>query len=227
MRNVVNMQINGVIKAEILKDAKDHCMTISEYVIWLCEEERKRFSKPQTTSDEIWKPIEGFEGFYEVSNKGRIRTLRTNKIITPKNIKGYSGVRLYANGKDHQLYIHRIVAKAFIPNPLNLPEVNHKDENTRNNCVDNLEWCSRKYNANYGTAKQRALEKRMTLLKRCKTVQKDENGNIVAIYDSIKDAEEKTGFKHQNIQSCCAGKQKQCHGYTFEYLTGDTGREES
>ena len=153
--------------------------------------------------------------------------MRTNKIITPKNIKGYSAVRLYLNGKDYQLYIHRIVAKTFIPNPLNLPEVNHKDENAKNNCVDNLEWCSRKYNANYGTAKQRALEKRTPLLKRCKTVQKDENGNIVAIYDSIKDAAEQTKFKRQNIQSCCAGKQKRCHGYTFEYFTDDKGQEES
>lgn len=227
MRNVVNMQINGAIKAEILKDAKDHCMTISKYVIWLCEEERKRFSMPRANPDEIWKPIEGYEGIYEVSTKGRIRTLRTNKIVTPKNIKGYSAVRLYKNGKDRQFYIHRIVAKAFIPNPLELQEVNHKDENTKNNNLNNLEWCDRKYNANYGTAKQRSLEKRLPLMKRCKTVQKDESGKIIAVYNSIKDAAEQTGFKRQNIQSCCAGKQKRCHGYIFEYLTDDKAQEES
>lgn len=227
MRNVVNMQINGMVKAEILKDAKDHSMTISEYIIWLCEQERKRFSLPKPNPDEIWKPIQGFEGLYEVSNKGRIRTLRTNKIVTPKNVKGYSAVRLYKNGKDCQRYIHRIVASEFIENPNNLPEVNHKDENPKNNCVENLEWCSRKYNANYGTVKQRSLAKRMPLIKRCKTVQKDSSGNIIAIYDSIKDAAEKTGFKHQNIQSCCAGKIKRCHGYIFEYFTDDKCQEES
>lgn len=227
MRHVVNMQINGAIKAEILKDAKDHSMTISEYVIWLCEEERKRFSKPVPDNGERWMPIPNYEGIYEVSDKGRVRTLRTNKIITPKNIKGYSAVRLYKDGKDRQMYIHRIVALVFIPNPENLPEVNHKDENPKNNCVDNLEWCSPKYNINYGTGKARALKKRMPLLKRCKTVQKDGSGNVVAVYGSIKEAAEKTGFKHQNIQACCAGKQRRCHGYTFEYLTDDKGQEES
>lgn len=227
MRNVVNMQINGAIKSEILKDAKDHCMTISEYVIWLCKEERKRFVKPQEDSNEVWKPVKGYEGIYEVSNIGRVRTLRTNKIITPKFTKGYCYVRLYKDGKGKQKYIHRIVAEAFIPNPENLPQVNHKDENPKNNSVDNLEWCTAKYNANYGTCKERSLKKRIGKIKRCKTVQKDAFGNVVAVYDSIKDASEKTGFFHQNIQACCAGKGKTCHGFRFEYLTDDKDSEGS
>lgn len=221
MRNVVNMQISGASKQEILKDAKDHSMNISEYILWLCEQERKRFVKPNEENGEVWKPVDGYDGFYEVSNLGRIRTLRTNKILSEKITKGYCFVKLYKNGKSKQKYIHRIVATAFIPNPLNLNQVNHKDENPKNNSVDNLEWCDGKYNVNYGTAKKRSLEKRYPKLKRCKTVQKDKLGNVIAIYNSIAEASQKTGFFHQNIQACCSGKQKSCNGFVFEYFKSD------
>lgn len=227
MRSVVNMQISGAVKAEIMKDAKDHSMTVSEYILWLCEQERKRFVKPTEKTGEVWKPVNGYEGIYEVSNKGRIRTLRTNKIVTPKFTKRYCFAKLYKEGKSKQKYIHRLVAEAFIPNPQNLPQVNHKDENPKNNSVDNLEWCTGKYNVNYGTGKQRALNGRFDKIKRCKTVQKDLSGNIVAVYDSIKDAAEKTGFFPQNIQACCAGKRKRCHGYSFEYFMDDKDSKES
>lgn len=227
MRNVVNMQINGAIKSEILKDAKDHSMTISEYVIWLCEEERKRFVKPQEDTNEMWEPVKDYEGIYEVSNLGRVRTLRTNKIMSPKHVNRYLALRLAKEGKLKQKYIHRLVAEAFIPNPENLPQVNHKDENPKNNSVDNLEWCTGKYNVNYGTCQERSLKKRIDKIKRCKNVQKDAFGNIIAVYDSIKDASEKTGFFQQNIQACCAGKLKRCHGYSFEYLTDDKDSKES
>ena len=117
---------------------------------------------------EIWKDIEGYEGLYQVSNLGRVRSIsRINcygRVVTGKilsihdNGKGYKFVRLSKYGKPKQEYIHRLVATAFIDNQDNLPEVNHKDENKENNCVYNLEWCSREYNHGYGTARQRQAE---------------------------------------------------------------------
>lgn len=147
--------------------------------------------------------------------------------MTGKNRNGYIYAVLSKNGVAKSTSIHRLVAKAFIPNPLNFREVNHKDENKSNNCVENLEWCTPKYNINYGTGKERALKGRLPTLKRCKTVQKDKQGHIIAIYSSIKEASEKTGFYHQNIQACCAGKIKSCHGFVFEYFKSDTEIEES
>ena len=115
---------------------------------------------------EIWKDIEGYEGLYQVSNKGRIKSLNridsrgrkvNEKILSSKpNNKGYLRVHLYKNGKRKPFSVHRLVAIAFIPNPNNLLEVNHKDENKENNTVDNLEWCNRKYNTNYGSRNERA-----------------------------------------------------------------------
>lgn len=115
---------------------------------------------------EIWKDIEGFEGLYQVSNLGNIKSLsriyfsgnrhNTKKyveehILTPRKTKtGYCRVMFVKDGKKQDYYIHRIVALTFLQNPDNLPDVNHKDENKENNSVDNLEFCTRKYNCNYG-----------------------------------------------------------------------------
>lgn len=113
---------------------------------------------------EIWKDIEGYEGKYQVSNLGRVKSLdryvpfvhgmkfRAGVIITGAiNNKGYRKVLLY-NGKTErkQFSVHRLVAQAFLPNPENLPQVNHKDEDKTNNRADNLEWCTAEYNLNYG-----------------------------------------------------------------------------
>ena len=113
--------------------------------------------------EEIWKPIEGYEGLYEVSNLGRVRSLdrfyyrlHKGKVLSPtKDRYGYLTVTLNCNGKSKTIKIHRLVAQAFLPNPDNLPQVNHKDEVKSNNCVDNLEWCSAKYNVNFGTRQER------------------------------------------------------------------------
>lgn len=120
---------------------------------------------------EIWADIRGYEGLYQVSNLGRVKSLervtisKNGKRYTCQelclrfgNIKGYKFVVLRKDCKSHQVLVHRLVAQAFIPNPDNLPEVNHKDENPSNNCVENLEWCTHKYNSNYGTAKIRMVE---------------------------------------------------------------------
>ena len=121
---------------------------------------------------EEWRPVVGYEGLYEVSNTGQIRSfdryvkysngrihLHKGKVLSPiKDKDGYLQVNLCYNGKIHQIKVHRIVAQAFIPNPNNLPQVNHKDEDKTNNSVDNLEWCTVKYNNNYGSRKDKAID---------------------------------------------------------------------
>ena len=117
---------------------------------------------------EEWRPIEGYEGLYEVSSYGRVRSLdryvkngcsyrlHKGKVLSLlKGEYGYLQVNLHCNGKMYKKYVHRLVAETFLPNPDNLPEVNHKDEDKSNNRVDNLEWCNRKYNLSYGTRLER------------------------------------------------------------------------
>lgn len=111
---------------------------------------------------EEWKPIKEFEGLYEVSNFGQVRNNK-GQILKPAIKKGhatnYKVVSLFKDGKGHTKTIHRLVAEAFIPNPNNLPCVNHKDEDGTNNFPNNLEWCTKQYNTNYGTAQERRREK--------------------------------------------------------------------
>lgn len=119
---------------------------------------------------EMWRPIEGYEGLYEVSNKGRVKSLERYSIrfghqkelvgeklmSLQKSSAGYMMVHLSNKGKRTTKSVHRLVAQAFIPNPQGLPLINHKDEDPTNNHVENLEWCTQKYNVNYGTARKRA-----------------------------------------------------------------------
>lgn len=111
----------------------------------------------QTIRNEVWKEIEGYEGLYQVSTEGQVRSLNYNhtgktKILQQDTSKrGYKRVRLSKNGKTKPYSVHRLVAQAFISNPNSLPCINHKDENPSNNCSWNLEWCSYSYNNNYGT----------------------------------------------------------------------------
>lgn len=121
---------------------------------------------------EEWRSIEGYEGLYEVSSYGRVKSvdryvkysdgriyLHKGKILSPvKHKKGYLKVVLNCNGKCKTINIHRLVAQAFIENSDNFPQVNHKDEDKSNNRVDNLEWCDSKYNLNYGTARIRSRD---------------------------------------------------------------------
>ena len=114
---------------------------------------------------EIWKPVVGYEGFYEVSNKGRVKSFISKRceefllrIRKTKKYQDYMSVGLWDGKKQHHHSIHRLVACAFIPNPDNLPQVNHKDENPSNNCVENLEWCTAKYNNNYGNRNKKLSE---------------------------------------------------------------------
>lgn len=107
---------------------------------------------------EEWKNIIGYEGLYEVSNKGNVRNVRRNTLLKlSKNYYGYIRVALSKNGIKTWLRVHRLVAQAFLPNPDNLPQINHKDEDKLNNCVENLEWCTAKYNNNYGDRLKKSI----------------------------------------------------------------------
>lgn len=123
---------------------------------------------------EIWKDIKGYEGLYQVSNMGNVKSLdrivnhntsKTGKSLVKgtllkfkKDKDGYLNVCLYNNGNRSYRRVHRLVAEAFVPNPKNFPLVNHKDEVKDNNCVDNLEWCTYQYNNTYGTRIEKSIK---------------------------------------------------------------------
>jgi len=176
--------------------------------------------------NEEWKPIEGYEGLYEVSNLGRVRSLprevkghKGTPYLRPGCIlknhidyKGYEYVVLTVNAKGIQKKVHRLVAMAFIPNPDNLPMVNHKDECKANNHVDNLEWCTALYNSNYGTGKSKCAWNKKVV------EQYDLNGNYMATYPSIMDAAKAVGTSKQQISSCVHnGRSKTAGGYKWRY----------
>jgi hypothetical protein len=171
-------------------------------------------------STEVWKDIEDYKGLYQVSNLGRVRSLdrvdmRGNHLkgkVLAFNLAGagYIQVGLHRDGKVEQKLVHRLVSEAFLPNPDNLPEVNHKDEDKTNNNVSNLEWCTRLYNMTYGTLIERMAKA---------------NGSPVYVitssghryyFDSIKKASRLLGLKDTGVHACLCGRQKNNPGYTFE-----------
>ena len=151
--------------------------------------------------EEIWKDVVGYEGRYKISNLGRTYSLITNKILVPKKFSGknyYYQALTDGKGNVKNYRIHRMVADAFISNPLGLPYINHKDENPSNNCVDNLEWCDMKYNNNYGTKNERMIKTKEVLgLVHKKKINKVKKPVICietgCVYESTRDAERKTG----------------------------------
>lgn len=165
---------------------------------------------------EIWKDIVGYEGLYKVSNLGKVMSFwgKKPKLLKPqKENSGYLHIVLINNTKSRtNFYLHRLVAQAFLPNPNNLPCVNHKDENKTNNRVSNLEFCTHKFNINYGTAKERIAKKLSKPV-----LQYDKNGNFIKEYPSTKDAERKTGLYQESICRVCKGKYHTCGGYIWKY----------
>jgi hypothetical protein len=164
--------------------------------------------------NEVWKPIAGYEGLYEVSSFGRIRSVVNGLLLTPDEARGYLRVTLFRNGVRNRQPIHRLVAQAFIPNPRGKPAINHKDEDKSNNRVDNLEWCTRSYNVNYGT---RIARQRVKVSKA--VVQYDMNGQAIAVYDSITLASQAVGISVQHIVACCKRKYPYAGGFVWRYLT--------
>lgn len=179
--------------------------------------------------NEIWKDIVGYEGMYQVSNTGQIKSLsrktnknRKEKILAQRKSKGgYLIVNLYKSGKAKTHYVHRLVALAFVENPNALPEINHKDENCENNQSFNLEWCFPKYNANYGTRLKRIItsEGHQARLKRISkpVLQFDKNGQMLCQYLSVNAAARAMKIKQGSISRCCLGQSKFAGGYIWKY----------
>ena len=163
--------------------------------------------------EEIYRDVVGYEGFYKVSNLGNIYSVKRNKVLKPTLIdNGYLQVDLYKDTKHKKFGVHRLVAIAFIPNPDNLPQVNHKDEDKTNNCVYNLEWNTAQENINYGTHNFRSGIKRRKPIN-----QYDLQGNFIKTWNSGTEIEKTLGFTHTNITKCCRDKIKTAYGYKWQY----------
>lgn len=190
----------------------------------MCNMEQETKTTPAV---EVWRPVRDFEGLYEVSNIARVRSLdvceeriskqgkfyiyaKKGKVLTPKVRDGYLYQTLCKDKVKKNKSIHRLVAEAFIPNPDNLPCINHKDENKQNNLPSNLEWCSVLYNNKYGTrpgnvskAQSRKVEQ-LTL-----------DGKHVAYFDSARQAAKQLGISESNICGVIKGRCKTAHGYRW------------
>lgn len=176
---------------------------------------------------EIWRDIPGYEGMYQASSMGNIRSVDRVLIVSGRTIKRRGkvlqqqvrkrrGVCQVFLGKSKNCTVHRLVALTFIPNPNNLPQVNHKDENPTNNQVSNLEWCDNYYNCMYGTRNQRIGN--IVKSKHTKAVvQCDMNGNQIKVWESAREVERQTGYHNTAISAVCLGKKKTAYGYKWVF----------
>lgn len=191
--------------------------------------------------EEIWKDVKGFEGRYQVSNLGRVRSLEwpghrgiMRKLTINKRWGYYRMCLVNAEGQRKYCNVHRLVAIAFIPNPDNLPEINHKDENKLNNVVcfnpdgsidterTNLEWCTGLYNLRYGTRVER-MQKAVNEPRMRPVNQYDFDGNLLHSYKSIAEASRETGISRRSLSHVCKNTfRHSANGYVFRYSDDDT-----
>ena len=186
--------------------------------------------------EEIWKPIKDFEKLYEVSNKGKVRSLSRevivknkygavstrmtkSKVLKPQKRCEYYIVWLCKDGNPKQYCIHRLVGQAFLDNPNNYNCINHKDENKLNNDVNNLEYCTIKYNCNYGARNKTISIKNSNPRNNFRKVaQYDKNGNFIREYKNIYEAYKETNKNMTHIKACCNGKRRMAGNYIWQYV---------
>lgn len=178
--------------------------------------------------EEIWKDIQGYNGIYQISNLGRVKSQRfwtgsryvyKERLLSPGVSKaGYLRVTLSKDKKSKNKNIHRLVAEAFISNPRNLSCINHIDGNKLNNNINNLEWCTQKHNM------QEAFKTGLVKIPRGKynhrarkIIQKDLDGKVIKVWDYMTKITEELGFDYTNISKCCSGIYKKSYGYIWEY----------
>ena len=183
--------------------------------------------------EEIWKPVVGYEGFYEVSNLGRVRSLdrvtmkphprngvmtryiKPGRIMKPaSHPNGYLTICLKVNGSKENCLVHRLVGKAFVPGFFEGADINHKNEMRTDNSAENLEWCTRSYNLKYN---ERA--KHVGIIQGKPVEQLSLDGELIATYYTIRQAESATGVNHNNISKCCRHLYgyKTAGGYRWKY----------
>lgn len=184
-------------------------------------------------TNEIWRDIKGYEN-YQVSSLGRVKSIRRTvkskngyrtvkeRILKPrKNRYGYLQLSLCKENKRKTMLVHRIVCDAFIDNPLNLPQINHRNEDKTDNRVENLEYCDASYNNNFGTRNERAgiaiskAKKGVFNTKHSKAVKCLETGKI---YPSLSEVHRQFGFSAGHICNCCNGKRNTCCGFHWQYV---------
>lgn len=201
-----NINILREKKSELLKKLKEINNKIKEY-----EKKRKKIIIPND-----YVPINGFNNKYYINKNGSIFSTNTNKLMQSclTQVNGYPMVCLYKNGSHRNYLVHRLVAETFIPNPNNYKEVNHKDFDRLNCSVENLEWCSRKYNLEYsinaGRIKNGFVKKKIKQL--------DNDGKLIKIWDSCQDASRTLHCDKSDISKCCKGKKNSCKGFRWEYV---------
>lgn len=180
-------------------------------------------------SNEIWKPVKGYEDYYEVSNMGRVKSLlntsRSGVMSPSKNLYGYYNLSLSLHGKIRRHLVHRLVAEAFIPNICDKPQVNHKNGNVTDNCVENLEWVTAKENMQHAFHVLKRKPNKPQLgkfgkldpyAKAVKMFSKD--GTLIKRFDCISDAERELNIRSTNIAATCRGKRPSAGGYKWEYV---------
>lgn len=178
-------------------------------------------------TNEVWKDIYGYEGLYQVSDQGRVKSLERNishwcggeRIQKERILKqntthgGYLRVTLYAGDKPKTLKVHRLVCQAFCKNPDNKPEVNHINEDKADNRARNLEWCTRRENINFGTRNERVAKANGKLIG-----QYTLDGELIKIWPSTLEAERQTGFCNGHISQVANGKRKTHKGFVWKYI---------
>ena len=199
------------------------------------EPNSQRWLSLQDLPNERWLPIKGYEQSYMISSYGRIKAIDRTLTFSDGRVRAYKS-RIIRTHRINQHYyvaslsqnqrrimkdVHRLVAEAFIPNPNGFKEINHKDENSLNNCIDNLEWCTRKYNNNYGSHNKKVSESIMNCPSTSKpVVQMKPDGTVIQTFPSIREAARSLGDVKRdcNILRACQGINKTCFGYKWSYL---------
>ena len=162
---------------------------------------------------EEWRPVPGYEQFYEVSNMGQVKSLRSGKLRKPVPCKGNGYLMMFLCGEHEKkcVSVHRIVESAFCYKPEGCDHVNHKNEEKHDNRADNLEWVTKAYNNTYNGKDQRC----------CKPVyQLNEDGEIIKVWESARKASRALGIEYKNISTVCRGLRPRAGGYKWRFANG-------
>ena len=169
---------------------------------------------------EVWRDIEGYEGLYQVSDQGRVKSLGRKWSKSERTLKpvvrhdGYVVVNLYSGGERKMFKVHRLVCEAFHENPDNKPQVNHINEDKADNRACNLEWATARENSNFGTRTERVAKAQSKPV-----AQYAQDGELIKIWPSAREAERQTGFGHGYICQSANGKRKQAYGFIWKYVS--------